>query len=68
MSELKNNEIEVLKKDLAQSDFARRNLQGSIIETTEELKRENTQLQNQILQLINDKNELSKKNRDLHNK
>jgi len=61
-------ELEQVKKELEQSEGARRNLQASIIETTNELKKENVDLQNQIIQLMNEKKELIQRNNELQSK
>ena len=57
-----------MKEEFAKLEDARKDLQGSIMETTAELKQENTSLQKQIVELIREKEDLINRNEDLMHK
>ena len=56
-----------IKEDVQKSETARRILKEEIAKTITDLKQENSQLENQMSRVINEKEELLEKNAKLQN-
>jgi uncharacterized protein involved in exopolysaccharide biosynthesis len=62
------NENEIIRQQFEKGEESRKDLQQSILETTNELKNENTGLLRQVNDLIREKADLIKRNEELYSK